>query len=300
MKRKKVRNKKGAFSAVLLLLTTLGLLMIGGVAIDLSHAFYVRSQLQAAADSCALTGAYYLSNLHPSTYDHRRSEEMARQIARRNFIDGYLMDDAGDRTELVYSCQTGFKGPQFCQITLTHKVCTSFGRLVGVNYLPVTVVSKAGAFVGTKSVAPNWLQNLAISHRVLRSREIITDPQNKEFNSYFVSEWKSDNNPDIKVGATIVTAGKGDLNSLQARKVYNVAIVRGGDPKESMPRTSEIIGTVSIMLDVRSSADRSTFRIVEGGVIKGQPGTPRYSGFLTSDDMDFAIRNGHWRVALVQ
>lgn len=300
MKRKKVRNQKGAFSAVLLLLTTLGLLIIGGVAIDLSHAFYVRSQLQSAADSCSLTGAFYLATLDPTNFQKIRSEEMARQIARRNFIDGYLMDDNGDKTQLEYACQTAFRGPQYCQITLTHNVCTSFGRLVGIKYLPVTVVSKAGAFVGTKSVAPNWLQNFAISHRALKTRELITDPDNKDFNSYFVSEWQGNNNPELKVGVNKVTAGKGDLNTLQVMKVYSVAIVRGGEEKEPLPRTSEIIGTASIMLDVRTSADRSFFRMVEGGVIKGQPGTPQYNGFLTSKDMDFTLRNGHWRVALVQ
>src|ERR1700679_2619266 len=59
------RSRRGAFSCVLFLFTCLGLLILGSIGIDASHAFYARRQLQNAADNAALTGAFYLSNLAP-------------------------------------------------------------------------------------------------------------------------------------------------------------------------------------------------------------------------------------------
>jgi hypothetical protein len=53
--------KKGALSSVFLLALIFGLLILGSIAVDFVHGFHVRKQLQVAADSGALAGAYMLT-----------------------------------------------------------------------------------------------------------------------------------------------------------------------------------------------------------------------------------------------
>ncbi|HMX46011.1 MAG TPA: pilus assembly protein TadG-related protein, partial [Candidatus Obscuribacter sp.] len=140
-----MRNQSGAMASVLLLLTCLGLLIVGSIGIDVSHAFYVRAQLQTVADNSALTGAYYLCSLMPGQADVKRSEEMARKMAARSIVDGRYFEDDGENSTLSYASEVkcGFP-PQVCRISMTRPVHTSFGRLVGCHTIPVSVSSQAG------------------------------------------------------------------------------------------------------------------------------------------------------------
>lgn len=292
------RNRRGAMASVLLLLTALGLLIVGSIGIDLSHAFYVKGQLQAAADNTALTGAYYLTSIAPGRADTKRSEDMARQLAARSIIDGEYLNDNGERTQLDYQCYPKpFVGPHVCEIVLTHKVGTTFGRLVGWHTLPVTVTSQAGAFMGTKTIAPNWLTNIAVSHRA-GGGKLNADAKDKEMNTWFISNWPGEKNPAINIGNTRASAGTGNFTSMEVNRIYNVAVVKGGEPDKPQPTESEIIGTTSVVFTSIEGPNKATVRFAPGGLIKGQPGKIAVNG--SSADIQFVQSNGHWRVALMK
>ncbi len=294
------RNESGAMASVLLLLTCLGLLIVGSIGIDVSHAFYVRAQLQTVADNASLTGAYYLCSLMPGKPDLKRSEEMARKMAARSVVDGHYFEDDGENSTLAYTSEVKCgSAPQICRISMTRPVNTSFGRLVGCHTIPVSVTSQAGAFCGTRTVAANWLTNLAISHKVQKENKLDLDPGSDEHNAWFIQEWSGQENPVVKMGSTSVSRGAANLGSLEKGRVYNVAIVKGEGAKgeNRMPPSSEVIGTTSIIVTSTESATSARIKIVPGGLIKGQPGGYLVPG--SSGDVQFVLRNGHWRVALM-
>ncbi|MDX1987382.1 MAG: Tad domain-containing protein [Candidatus Obscuribacter sp.] len=300
-RRKVFRNESGAMASVLLLLTCLGLLIVGSIGIDVSHAFYVRAQLQAAADNAALTGAYYLCSLMPGQADIKRSEEMARKMAARSVIDGNYFEDDGEASTLVYSPEVRCgSAPQVCRISMSRPVHTSFGRLVGCHTIPVSVSSQAGAFCGTRTVAANWLTNLAISHKVQKENKLDLDPVSEEHNAWFIQEWSGQSNPVVKMGSTNVSRGPANLAALEKGRVYNVAIVKGEGAKgeNRLPPSSEVIGTTSLIVISTESATSARIKLVPGGLIKGQPGSYLVPG--STGDVQFVLRNGHWRVALMK
>ena len=84
----RMRSRRGALSSLFFVATCLALMIIGSLGIDLSHAFYARSQLQTAADNAALTGAFSLATAVPNTFNVRQSDQYARVMAGRNSVDG--------------------------------------------------------------------------------------------------------------------------------------------------------------------------------------------------------------------
>jgi hypothetical protein len=66
------RSKKGALSSVFLLALIFGLLVLGSIAVDFVHGFHIRKQLQVAADSGALAGAYMLTAPAPVSFNRRK------------------------------------------------------------------------------------------------------------------------------------------------------------------------------------------------------------------------------------
>ncbi len=294
------RSRRGAFSSVMFLFTCLGLLLIGSIGIDASHAFYARRQLQNAADNAALTGAFYLTNLAPNAADKKRSESCARQIAGRCVVDGTYVVDDGDSTVLSYNAiLKPMVGPQVCHIAITRNVPTSLARLVGIQYMPVSAEASAGAYIFSRSVMPNWINNLAISYKA-QTGQLNLDVKDKNNNGWFITEWKGQSSPEVDFGVTNVSNGEGNLQNLQKGVAYNVAIVRGGKKDEPMPKGSEIIGTTSIVIKEIQSPHKATITLMPGQLVKGHPGVWPVGGKVTSDDLQFARFNGQWTVALIQ
>jgi Flp pilus assembly protein TadG len=295
------RSKKGALSSLFFVAACLALMIIGSLGIDLSHAFYARSQLQTAADNAALTGAYALATPVPNKNNIVKSEEFARTMASRNTVDGVAVIHDGDGTVMSVNAELHpVTGPQFCHISVTRNVPTSLARLVGVSYLPVTVNSSAGAYMTNKAIMPNWLTNLAVSYRV-KNNTLNTDTNDKDnLNSWFISDWKGTDNPIVKFGSTNVIAGAGSLASLADGVLYNVAIVNGGKPEDKMPTRSTVIGSTAIIVKKHEGANKALITFVPGSIIKAQPGPWQVSGNSTSNDLQFAQLNGQWRIALVR
>ena len=181
-----VRSKRGAFSSLFFMVTCLGLLILGSIGLDASHAFYVRRQLQNAADNASLAGAFYLTNLAPNIDDIKRSEKYAREMAGRCSADGSYIVDDGEGTQLTYTPTINVMvGPQICHIAITRNVPTSLARLVGLNYITVSAEASSGAYVSTRSVLPNWITNLAICQRA-QSGKLNLDVKDKENNGWFI------------------------------------------------------------------------------------------------------------------
>lgn len=297
---KQNRSSRGAFSSVLLLLTCLGLLILGSIGIDASHAYYVRGQLQNAADNAALTGAYYLASLAPTRADIERSEDYARQMAGRCIVDGSRVIDDGEGNILTYNRDIRpFVGPQVCHIAITRNVSTSLARLVGVNHLPVSAEASAAAYVFSRSVMPNTITNLAVSQRA-QNGQLNIDVTSKENSGWFINEWHGNESPEIKFGVTNVGNGAGNLASLQKGMAYNVAIVRGGKPDQEMPKKSEVIGTTTIIIKEVQSPTKATVTFVPGQLVKSHPGVWPIGGLVTSADLQFAAANGQWLVTLIK
>jgi Putative Flp pilus-assembly TadE/G-like len=293
------RTSRGAFSSLFFALTCLGLLMIGSLGIDISHAFYARGQLQNAADNAALTGAFYLCLPAPPPYNLQKSGEYAKQMAARNIADGKIVVDDGEDTmiRVEHELKPGF-GPHLCHITITRNVSTSLARLVGVKTLPVTVSSSAGAFMTSKSIMSNWMTNLAVSYRA-QSGTLNIDTKDPKNNGWIINEWKGSSSPPVHFGVTNVSAGPGDLSNFQTGTVYNVAIVRGGDDGQKQPTTSEIIGSTAIIIKNMQGPKGATIIFVPGSLTKGHPGVWPVPGKVNSHDLQFAKFNAQWRVALV-
>ena len=241
------RSKRG-ISSLFFVVTCLALMIIGSLGIDVSHAFYARTQLQMVSDSAALTGAYYLCAPVPTAGNCKLANDYSRQIAARSSVDGTAVVDDGENTTMnvSYACKPGY-GPHYCNIRLTRNVPTSLARMVGVMSLPISVESSAGAFMTSKAVMPNWLTNLAVSYRAA-SGVLNINTNDKENNGYLISQWQHADSPPVKFGITNVSAGPGVLNTMSTGVLYNVAVVSGGKEGEKMPTNSNIIGSTAIII----------------------------------------------------
>jgi Flp pilus assembly protein TadG len=93
-----VRSKKGALSSVFLLALIFGLLILGSIAVDFVHGFHVRKQLQVAADSGALAGAYLLTAPTVTQFQQKKAMSWAADMVGRNASDNQpLIADGQNR-----------------------------------------------------------------------------------------------------------------------------------------------------------------------------------------------------------
>ncbi|MBU6451125.1 MAG: hypothetical protein KGS72_05050 [Cyanobacteria bacterium REEB67] len=274
--------------------------MLGSLGIDISHAFYARGQLQTAADSAALTGAYYLCTPVPLKVNLVQCEENARLMAARNVVDGTAVVHDGENTIVsVESQPRTLTGPHLCHIHMARNVPTSLARLVGVTNLPVTVDASAGAFMVSKAIMPNWLTNLAVSWRAQQG-VLNTDVTDSENNSWMIKEWQGTSSPIVKFGLTPVSAGGSPLTALSPGVLYNVAIVQGGPETGKMPNVSTVIGSTALVIQSFKGPNKAVVKFVPGSLIRSYPGAWPVDRNTNSKDLDFAKNNGQWRVALIR
>jgi hypothetical protein len=294
------RSKRGALSSLFFVVTCLALLMLGSLGIDLSHAFYARGQLQTAADSAALTGAYYLCTPAPLMLNRVKCEENARLMASRNVVDGTTVVHDGENTIVTVESQLGRGSqPHLCHIRMTRNVPTSLARMVGVMNLPVSVTASAGAFMVSKAVMPNWLTNLGVSYKA-REGILNTDITDKENNSWMIKEWQGANSPIVKFGLTPVSAGGSALTALTPGVLYNVPIIQGGPEDQKMPSISTVIGSTALVIQSFKGPNKAVVKFVPGSLIRSHPGAWPVDRNTNSKDLEFAKDNGQWRVALIR
>lgn len=294
---------------MLLLALTLILLLLGGLAIDIAHAFCVKRQLQAAADAGAMAGAYCLTSPFPSLKAKKQAQEWAREVISRNHSDGInLIHDEDNVNVTVDIDVTPLRYPYLCHVYISKNMATTLGRLVGVTTVSVGAEASGGVYQGVKRIYPGQLVPMGISARAgIGSTRLNLNPTaGKNQNSQWLGDWHGTSSPAIDVGATGTTAQEspGDTLAMMVPGTTLMApMVKSSEAtdttgEKALPNKNQVIGTVGFRVKRVIGPHTIDGDIISGPLISGKPGMPILPS-ASQTDTNFAYLNPCWRVLLL-
>lgn len=296
-----MRSKKGALSSVFLLALIFGLLILGSIAVDFVHGFYVRKQLQVAADSGALAGAFMLTNPAPSQFQRKKARDWAIDMVGRNASDNQpLVNDGQNVTVDVEINSVPMKFPHTCEVVITRQMPTIFARFVGFPSMPVSAMAVGGAYAGLRTISPNQILPIGISWKA-QSGILQLDPTKPKQNATWISNWNGMGNPSLDVGSSPVSInGSSDpamMNSLVGSTFF-CPVVKGSTDDGPMPKNQEVLGTTKLTLKRVRGPNELEVQISGGGILRGRPGFPNLPTAGT-EDLAFALSSQSWRILLL-
>lgn len=306
-----VRTKRGATTSMLLLGLTMVILLLGGLAIDVAHGFCVKRQLQAAADAGAMAGAYCLTYPFPNPAMYKQADNYAREIVGRNDSDGVnLIHDDENVNVVVNFDVVKLRYPYKCNVSVSKKMSTILGRLVGVPSLGIEADATAGAFLGLRHIYSGQLLPMGISARAPIGQGVLNlDPQAKgKQNAQWISDWHGQNSPDLDVGSSTVktSPSPGDnMPFFTPGSVVSVAMVGSGDPSDktssekALPPANQVIGALSIKVNKILSPTQIDATIISGPILSGKSGQPILPSASQTDNA-YAVMNPPWRIMLLE
>ena len=140
------RDQRGAtfiFAAV----ATMMLVGFGALTVDLGNAYRVRRQLQNAADAAALAGAVTLYNGGAADTAESTAGTWSASSGGKNVITGVSVSTTATTVSCTgatgSTCTANSSGPNGIKVTETGAVPTFFGRLLGVDSIPISATSYA-------------------------------------------------------------------------------------------------------------------------------------------------------------
>lgn len=299
---KSARSKRGALSSVFLLTLIFGLLIFGSIAVDFVHGFHIRKQLQVAADSGALAGAYMLTCPAPSQYQQKKARAWAEEMIGRNVSDNQpLIDDDGQTVAINIDTNVRpLKFPHTCEVTITRQMPTIFARFVGFPSIPVSAYAAGGAYSGLRTILPNQVIPLGISSKG-KGGLLQLDPNKPKQNASWISNWRGMENPSLDTGVTpLQINGTGDqalLKSLVGTTFY-CPVIKASTDDGPLPKKQEVLGTVKVTLKQIRGPNDLDVQVGGGGFLRGQPGFPNLPT-ASSSDLEFALYSQAWRILLI-
>lgn len=294
---------------MLLLGLTLILLLLGGLAIDIAHAFCVKRQLQAAADAGAMAGAYCLTSPFPSLKAKKQAQEWAREVISRNHSDGInLIHDEDNVNVTVDIDVTPLRYPYLCHVAISKNMATTLGRLVGVTTVSVGAEASGGVYQGVKRIYPGQLVPMGISSRAgLGNTKLNLSPAAGKYqNAQWLSDWHGTSNPPIDVGATGTTAQEtpGDTLAMMTPGTTLIApMVKSAEVtdttgEKALPKNNQVIGTLGFKVKRVVGPNSIEGEIISGSLISGKPGMPILPT-TNQTDTTYSFMNPCWRVLLL-
>lgn len=296
-----VRSKKGALSSVFLLALIFGLLILGSIAVDFVHGFHIRKQLQVAADSGALAGAFMLTNPAPSQFQQKKARGWALEMVGRNASDNKPLIADGETVAVDVDINSvPMKYPHTCEVTITRQMPTIFARFVGFPSIPVSAMAVGGAYCGLRTISPNQILPIGISSKA-SSGTLQLDPNKPKQNAAWLSNWTGMGNPSLEVGSSPLTVnGSGDqamMNGLVGSTFF-CPVVKASTDDGPLPKNQEVLGTTRVTLKRVKGPNELEVQISGGGILRGRPGSPNLPT-ASSSDLQFALNSQSWRILLL-
>ncbi len=296
-----VRNEKGALSSLFLVALIFALLVLGSIAVDFVHGFHIRKQLQVAADSGALAGAYMLTTPAPSQFQQKKARGWALEMVGRNTSDNQPLIDDGQTVAVSVDVNARpMKFPHTCEVTIKRQMPTIFARFVGFPSFPISARALGGAYAGLRTVSPNQLMPIGISSKAA-SGILQLDPNKPKQNATWISNWNGMGNPSLDVGnSPLDVNGTGDvaMMSLLVGCTFFCPVVKASNDDGPMPKKQEILGTTRVTLKKVKGPSDIEVQISGGGILRGRPGFPNLPT-ASSDDLQFALNMQSWRILLI-
>ncbi len=296
------RSKNGALSSVFLLALIFGLLVLGSIAVDFVHGFHVRKQLQVAADSGALAGAYMLTAPTVTPFQQNKAMGWAADMVGRNSSDNQPLIADGQTVSVDVDINSRpHKFPHTCEVTITRQMPTIFARFVGIPSIPVSASAVGAAYCGLRSISPNQILPIGISHKAAATGILQLDPNKPKQNATWISNWSGMGNPALDVGSSPVSInGNSDpalMNSLVGNTFF-CPVIKASTDDGPLPKNQEILGTTRVTLKKVRGPNELEVQISGGGILRGRPGFPTLPTASTFD-MEFALYSQPWRILLI-
>jgi hypothetical protein len=295
------RSKKGALSSVFLLALIFGLLVLGSIAVDFVHGFHIRKQLQVAADSGALAGAYMLTAPAPSQFQQKKAMGWAVDMVGRNASDNQPLIADGQTVAVDVDINSRpNKFPHTCEVTITWQMPTIFARFVGFPSIPVSASAVGGAYAGLRTISPNQILPIGISSKATNGN-LQLDPNKPKQNATWISNWSGVSNPSLDVGSSPLTINGNSDPALMNALVGNTffcAVVKASTDDGPLPKNQEILGTTRVTLKKVKGPNELEVQISGGGILRGRPGFPNLPT-ASSGDLQFALSSQSWRILLI-
>ncbi|MBL0942435.1 MAG: pilus assembly protein, partial [Alphaproteobacteria bacterium] len=126
--RKFFKNQSGGI-AIIVALTLIPLVILMGIAIDISRVSYIKTKLQYAADAAAIAGI---------EYDSADLQFNAQNLFQANFPPGSY----GSTIQMTATREEDQNSNAFVTVKVNGTIPSYFGPLIGLNTLAVNVVSQ--------------------------------------------------------------------------------------------------------------------------------------------------------------
>ncbi|MFA6212990.1 MAG: pilus assembly protein TadG-related protein [Candidatus Obscuribacterales bacterium] len=295
------RSEKGALSSVFLLALIFGLLILGSIAVDFVHGFHVRKQLQVAADSGALAGAYMLSAPMVSPFQQKKARDWAADMVARNASDNQPLIADGENVAVDVDINAiAMKYPHTCEVTITRQMPTIFARFVGFPSMPVSARAVGGAYCGLRTISPNQILPIGISSKASGGM-LQLDPNKPKQNATWISGWNGMGNPSLDVGSSPLTINGNSDHALLSSLVggtYFCAVVKASNDDGPLPKNQEVLGTTKITVKRVRGPNDIEVTVSGGGFLRGRPGFPNLPT-ASSNDLQFALNSQSWRILLI-
>lgn len=296
-----MRSQKGALSSVFLLALIFGLLILGSIAVDFVHGFHIRKQLQVAADSGALAGAYMLTAPAPTQFQQKKAMSWAVEMVGRNASDNQPLIADGETVAVDVEINSRpMKYPHTCEVTITRQMPTIFARFVGFPSMPVSAMAVGGAYAGLRTISPNQILPIGISAKA-RSGILQLDPNKPKQNAGWISDWSGMGNPSLDVGSSpLQVNGNSDpamMNSLVGATFF-CPVVKASEDDGPLPKKQEVLGTTRVTLKKVKGPNELEVQISGGGILRGRPGFPNLPT-ASKEDLAFALESQSWRILLI-
>ncbi len=143
------RDESGATAIIMVLATSLALIAIAGMVIDLGHVFVVQRQLQASTDAAAIAGAQNIpagtAIATATTYSSLTGNKNALSGVTVSFVSGYPQTASFGSTGVTpYPAIGGQAAANGVKVRQQAIVPMFFLRILGINTITVTAKATAG------------------------------------------------------------------------------------------------------------------------------------------------------------
>lgn len=287
----KKRNNRGAVSTLLTSFFLVATIAASSLALDISHAVMVHTELQTAVDSAALAGAYASSQGSSQSARVASAVSAATTCASLNRADNVsVANGSGMSVQVaVTNSGTGYS----VAVTATRTIAPLFARVLGMSSFPVSARGIATGSAGMSMISSQQVTNLAISLNTVpdsgpqtqsplnsyygplgaRPFTIVLNPQGSK-NSAWVKDWSGAKSPVLQPGVSQISLQNGVMESQLANLSVGQTVVAPlvlGDPPFNDQRT--VVGVVGFTITAINKPNTISGYITTP-VCKGIPGSP--------------------------